>query len=95
MSGAALAGAVRNDGRRGQLLYPVVDDSRHLVGVVTRGTLRRLTEGGIPTDRPLAELARQDPVVAYADEPLSVVVYRMAETGLTRFPVSTGPETAS
>jgi len=25
--------------------------------------------------------------VAYADEPLRVVVYRMAETGLTRFPV--------
>jgi CBS domain-containing protein len=25
--------------------------------------------------------------VAYADEPLRAVVYRMAETGLTRFPV--------
>jgi CIC family chloride channel protein len=28
-----------------------------------------------------------DPVVAHPDEPLRVVVYRMAETGLTRFPV--------
>ena len=28
-----------------------------------------------------------DPVVAFPDEPLRVVVYRMAETGLTRFPV--------
>ena len=28
-----------------------------------------------------------EPVVAYPDEPLRVVVYRMAETGLTRFPV--------
>ena len=27
------------------------------------------------------------PVVAYPDEPLRVVVYRMAETGLTHFPV--------
>jgi CIC family chloride channel protein len=26
-------------------------------------------------------------VVAYQDEPLRLVVYRMAETGLTRFPV--------
>ena len=32
-------------------------------------------------------MIRQDPVVAYPDEPLRVVVYRMAETGLTRFPV--------
>jgi CIC family chloride channel protein len=28
-----------------------------------------------------------DPVVAFPDEPLRVVVDRMAETGLTRFPV--------
>ena len=28
-----------------------------------------------------------EPVVAYPDEPLRVVVYRMAETGFTRFPV--------
>ncbi len=34
----------------------------------------------------LAEIAKE-PVVAYPDEPLRVVVYRMAETGLTRFPV--------
>ena len=34
----------------------------------------------------LGEVAN-DPVVAYPDEPLRVVVYRMAETGLTRFPV--------
>ena len=27
------------------------------------------------------------PIVAYADEPLRTVAYRMAETGLTRFPV--------
>jgi CBS domain-containing protein len=33
------------------------------------------------------EFAKRDPIVAYADEPLRVIVYRMAETGLTRFPV--------
>ena len=35
----------------------------------------------------LADVAKKDPVVAYADEPLRVVVYRMAETGFTRMPV--------
>ncbi len=33
------------------------------------------------------QVVRHNPVVAYADEPLRVVVYRMAETGLTRMPV--------
>jgi len=39
-----------------------------------------------PPSRRLADLAI-DPVLAYPDEPLRVVVYRMAELGLTRFPV--------
>ena len=87
MSGATLAETVHGDGRRGQLLYPVVDGARCLVGVITRGSLRHLIESGKPPDCPLGELSRRDPVVAYADEPLRVVVYRMAETGLTCFPV--------
>jgi len=32
-------------------------------------------------------VVRKNPVVAYPDEPLRVVVYRMAESGLTRMPV--------
>jgi CBS domain containing-hemolysin-like protein len=41
-----------------------------------------------PADgRPLAAMLRKEPVVAYPDEPLRVVVYRMAELSLTRFPV--------
>jgi len=35
----------------------------------------------------LRSITRTSPVVAYPDEPLRMVVYRMAETGLTRFPV--------
>jgi CBS domain-containing protein len=35
----------------------------------------------------LGDLAHTEPVVAHADEPLRVVVYRMAESGFTRFPV--------
>jgi CBS domain-containing protein len=35
----------------------------------------------------LGEFIRWEPVVAYADEPLRAVVYRMAEKGVTRMPV--------
>ena len=71
----------------GQTLYPVVDDHKHLVGVITRNHLRQVREAGGTAESTMAELARRNPVVAYADEPLRVVVNRMAETGLTRFPV--------
>jgi CBS domain-containing protein len=32
-------------------------------------------------------IVRSTPTVAYPDEPLRLIVHRMAETGLTRFPV--------
>ncbi|MGO9260247.1 MAG: chloride channel protein [Bryobacteraceae bacterium] len=83
----APTGATLDDGPAGQLLYPVVDGARRLVGVITRGSLRKQLQAWPSPNRPLGEMVRQDPVVAYADEPLRVVVYRMAETGLTRFPV--------
>jgi CBS domain-containing protein len=67
---------------RGQHLYPVIDDRRCLVGVITRKELGDLAGDS----RTLAETTRK-PVVAYTDEPLRVVVNRMAETGLTRMPV--------
>ena len=35
----------------------------------------------------LAAIVKTDVVVAHPDESLRVIVYRMAETGLTRFPV--------
>jgi len=70
---------------RRQRLYPVVDGNKNLVGVVPRHELQDLVQRG--DDHGLAERFRRDPKVAYPDEPLRVVVYRMAETGLTRFPV--------
>ena len=80
--------------RKGQILYPVIDGQRSVVGVVTRGDLQKLSQeqAGGNWDRPLAELVRRDPVVAYQDEPLRMVVNRMAETGLTRFPVLNNDE---
>ncbi len=66
-------------GRRGQELYPIVCPDGRLKGVTTRRKLPDFLEKRLP--------ARPDPVIAYPDEPLRVVVYRMAETGRTRFPV--------
>jgi chloride channel protein, CIC family len=79
-----------NHDQRGQRLYPVIEDTGRLIGVVTQTRLQELSAqlpGGNGSGRRLAELVEKDPVVAYPDEPLRVVVYRMAETGLTRFPV--------
>ena len=67
-------------GAKGQQLYPLIDERRRLAGVMTRRDVERFARGG--TDRP-----HREPVVAYPDEPLRVVVNRMSETGLTRFPV--------
>ena len=74
--------------RRGQRLYPIVDDSRNVVGVITPRDLQKaLQDNPGDSERRIEEAAQRDPVVAYAGEPLRVVVYRMAESGLTRFPV--------
>jgi H+/Cl- antiporter ClcA len=76
----------RNHSPRGQFLYPVVDEHRRLKGVITRNDLRQWLEKPHSGDQTLARKVK-DPVVAYPDEPLRAVVHRMAETGLTRFPV--------
>jgi CBS domain-containing protein len=83
---ADLSKALSDDhSRRRQGLYPVVDREQKLVGVVPREELQQLVH--CKNGRQLADVAQQDPQVAYPDEPLRVVVYRMAETGVTRFPV--------
>jgi H+/Cl- antiporter ClcA/CBS domain-containing protein len=85
---AELVGSLNTEReRKGQLLYPLVDKDRKLLGAITRNSLHRLLHKGPPTRAPLSEMAEKNPVVAYADEPLRVVVNRMAETGYTRFPV--------
>lgn len=79
--------------RRGQWLYPIVKEDESLLSVLTRGELQRLiTEresGQTPVNLLLADTcqAGRPIVVAYPDEPLRVIVNRMAESGLTRFPV--------
>ena len=65
--------------QRGQMLYPVVSEAGRLEGVVTRTRLADFFDNG--------EGLHRNPVVCYPDEPLRLVVYRMAETGRTRMPV--------
>ncbi len=99
---AAIAHLHPDRSRRGQHLYPVLDDDGKLAGVVTRKRLRELAEQSKSTspgksegDNLRAGFAGTAPVAAYADEPLRVVVYRMASTGFTRMPVLNSPEDPS
>src|SRR5262249_4463497 len=78
------------DGRRQQRLYPVVDRTRRLVGVVARQALAEWlaaakSDGAAPTT--LADIINRKPIVAHGDDPLRLVAYRMAESGVTRVPV--------
>jgi CBS domain-containing protein len=74
--------------RHEQRLFPIVDGDRRVVGVITRTGLRAwLSADARPSGQVLGDVARGRPLLAYADETLKVIVYRMAETGLTRLPV--------
>jgi CIC family chloride channel protein len=54
--------------------------------VVTRRSIREWLERPAADATRLAALS-QHPVVAYGDEPLRAIAFRMAETGVTRLPV--------
>ncbi|MBZ5635800.1 MAG: chloride channel protein [Acidobacteriia bacterium] len=71
---------------RGQHLYPVLDEDKSLAGVITRKDLRKLVAEK-PRGHRIGTFVRGEPVVASADEPLRVVVNRMASSGFTRMPV--------
>nr|BBH94962.1 chloride channel protein [Thermogemmatispora argillosa] len=76
--------------QHGQRLYPLIDEQKRLVGVLTRRDLELLAREASAEQqngRLLVESIRRQPVVCYPNEPLRPVVYRMAETGLTRLPV--------
>lgn len=80
-----------------QRLFPVLDAGKRLLGVVTRNDLEKLFNkdeslnglNGASGEHmyQLSSVINAQPVVAYPDEPLRSAVYRMAESGHTRFPV--------
>jgi CIC family chloride channel protein len=73
----------------GQHIFPIVDEAKRLLGVISRNHLLKLFEEadpGVSTKR-LGDIASGDATIAFADEPLRVVVYRMADSGFTRLPV--------
>ena len=80
-----------NHSPRGQYLYTLLDEESRLAGVITRKRLGELA-GREPQDSPLGAFIETGSVVAYANEPLRAVVYRMASSGFTRMPVLDSPE---
>jgi len=84
---ALRAALLKDASKPRQRLYPVIDDGELLTGVVTRTDLGRVLKSDHDDAAAIQSIVRGTPVVAYPDEPLRMVVYRMAETGLTRFPV--------
>ena len=91
LSPKALAQALHDSlqNHKVQHLYPILDVTKQLVGVVTRRDLQMIAqEHHVENENlKLDDALHTQPVVAYADEPLRTVVYRMADTGFTRFPV--------
>jgi CIC family chloride channel protein len=72
-----------------QRIYPVTGPDRELVGVVTRRDLLRATQGHAAgaNGATIGEVMSDHLAVAYPDETLRDVAYRMAEYGVTRMPV--------
>lgn len=81
--------SLRADRHQRQRLLPIVNAGGKFVGVLTRGDIHKLIEqeGEAALRRTLGDLVRHETVEASPDEPLRVVVYRMAEKGITRMPV--------
>jgi CIC family chloride channel protein len=83
---AEVASAIDGE-RRAQSIFAVVDEGGELAGIVTRWVLERWAEAPRDEAAPSLSSIVRIPVIAYPDEPLRVLVNRMAETGLTELPV--------
>jgi CIC family chloride channel protein len=71
----------------GQHVFPIVDEDNRLLAVISRSDLLKLLEQGHGVREPLSSIASTYPTVAFPDESLRAIVYRMSESGFTRLPV--------
>ena len=71
----------------GQHVFPIVDGNKRLLAVISRSDLLKLLEQGHNLQEPLSSIAYTYPMVAFPDESLRAIVYRMSESGFTRLPV--------
>jgi len=75
------------DRQHRQRLYPVVDELGVMHGVLTRRDVLDQALRDAPSVATVDALMVREPVVAYPDETLRTVAYRMAATHTTRLPV--------
>ena len=85
--------SIHVDRTQSQRLLPVVDIEGKLVGVLTRADIRErmAKQGDAALHLKLGDLVRKNTVETNPNEILRIVVYRMAETGVTRLPVVDHP----
>jgi CIC family chloride channel protein len=71
-----------------QGLYPILSASGHLMGITTR---RDMLDAALSSEEKIGstveDIMNQSPIVAYADETLRELAYRMADTRITHMPV--------
>ena len=67
--------------------YPVVDDDRRVVGIVTRGDLMEWTVTGVDPDLRVGDAITDPPIVGYPDEPVGRLADRMALAHIGRAPI--------
>ncbi|HET7529426.1 MAG TPA: chloride channel protein [Mycobacteriales bacterium] len=75
------------DPQHRQRLYPVIDDLGVMHGVVTRRDVLDQALSDRPSGAHVDDILVREPIVAYPDQTLRTVAYRMASTGVTRMPV--------
>ena len=69
--------------------FPVVDNDRHLVGIISLTDVRRALESGDVSRMTVADAMTSELVTAFPDEGLDTVLRRMAPRDLSRLPVVT------
>jgi CIC family chloride channel protein len=73
-----------------QRILPVVGENDQLLGILTPEEVVRMAQDRAAGSRakPLGSLLPTNGLRAYADETLRVIVYRMAQSGITELPVT-------